>query len=80
MLGLVRSHWSIENSLHYVLDIAFQDDASRIRKGNGPMNMGIVKHMALNLLRKAQRKRESIKCLRKIAGWNNERLSEILPF
>lgn len=78
MLQIIRSHWSIENSLHYVLDVAFKDDESRIRKGNAPMNMGIIKHAALNLLRKNQRKRESIKQLRKVAGWNHERLSQII--
>lgn len=78
MLHCIRSHWAIENSLHYVLDIAFRDDDSRIRKGNAPMNMGIIKHAALNMLRQNQRKRESIKALRKIAGWNNDRLSQIL--
>ncbi len=78
MLCTIRSHWAIENSLHYVLDIAFKDDESRIRKGNAPMNMGIIKHAALNMLRTNQRKRESIKALRKVAGWNNERLSQII--
>jgi predicted transposase YbfD/YdcC len=78
MLHTIRSHWAIENSLHYVLDIAFRDDESRIRKGNAPMNIGIIKHAALNLLRKNQAKRQSIKGLRKIAGWNNERLTQII--
>lgn len=78
MLHAIRSHWAIENSLHYVLDITFKDDESRIRKGNAPMNIGIIKHAALNLLRKNQRKRESIKVLRKIAGWNQQRLSDII--
>lgn len=78
MLYAIRSHWAIENSLHYVLDIAFRDDESRIRKGNAPMNIGIIKHAALNMLRKNQQKRESIKGLRKVAGWNNERLSQII--
>jgi len=78
MLHAIRSHWAVENSLHYVLDIAFRDDESRIRKGNAPMNIGIIKQAALNLLRKNQRKRESIKGLRKVAGWNNERLSQII--
>lgn len=78
MLKAIRSHWAIENSLHYVLDVSFKDDESRIRKGNAPMNMGIIKHAALNMLRKNQRKRESIKGLRKVAGWNNERLSLII--
>jgi predicted transposase YbfD/YdcC len=78
MLGVIRSHWAIENSLHYVLDIAFRDDESRIRKGNAPMNMGIIKHAALNMMRKNQRKRESIKGLRKVAGWNHQRLTQII--
>ena len=78
MMHVIRSHWSIENSLHYVLDVSFKDDESRVRKGNSPMNMGIIKHAALNLLRMNQPKRQSIKGLRKIAGWNNERLSQII--
>lgn len=47
----IRSHWSIENSLHWVLDVTFNEDKRRIRKGNGPENMAIVRHTALNLLR-----------------------------
>ena len=78
MLHAIRSHWAIENSLHYILDIAFRDDESRIRKGNAPMNIGIIKQAALNMLRKNQRKRESIKGLRKVAGWNSDRLSQII--
>lgn len=47
----IRSHWSIENSLHWVLDVTFNEDKSRIRKKNGPENMAIIRHTALNLLR-----------------------------
>jgi predicted transposase YbfD/YdcC len=47
----VRAHWGIENRLHWVLDVVFRDDLSRLRTGFGPQNMAIVKHMALNLLR-----------------------------
>lgn len=47
----IRSHWSIENSLHWVLDVTFNEDKSRIRKKNAPENMAIVRHTALNLLR-----------------------------
>lgn len=47
----IRSHWSIENALHWVLDVTFNEDKSRIRKRNGPENMAIVRHTALNLLR-----------------------------
>lgn len=73
----IRQHWSIENSLHYVLDIAFRDDDSRIRRGNAPENIAIIKHAALNLLQKNKRPRESIKGLRKAASWNENRLTEI---
>ena len=74
----IRSHWAIENSLHWILDISFRDDESRIRKGNAPQNIAIIKHMALNLLQKAKGKRDSIKQLRKAAGWSNDQLLNIL--
>jgi predicted transposase YbfD/YdcC len=47
----VRAHWGIENRLHWVLDVVFHDDLARLRTGNGPHNMAIVKHMAMNLVR-----------------------------
>ena len=50
VLNAVRSHWSIENSLHWILDMCFGDDQSRIRQGNSPLNMAILKHIALNLI------------------------------
>lgn len=75
---IIRSHWSIENSLHWILDVSFNDDASRIRKGNAPQNIGIIKHAALNMLQQNKQKRESIKGLRKAAGWNDERLTSII--
>lgn len=74
----VRSHWSIENSLHWILDVSFRDDDSRIRKGYAPQNIATVKHMALNLLQKTKTKRDSIKQLRKSAGWDNNTLLTIL--
>ncbi len=74
----IRSHWAIENSLHWVLDVSFEDDQSRIRKGNAPQNMMTVKHIALNMLRTVQKKRQSIKGLRKKAGWNDSVLKSIL--
>jgi len=46
----VRSHWLVENSLHWVLDIAFLEDNCRIRKDHAPQNMAVLRHMALNLL------------------------------
>jgi predicted transposase YbfD/YdcC len=75
---VIRSHWAIENTLHWIMDVSFHDDESRIRKGFAPENMAVIKHAALNLLQKNKGKRDSIKQLRKIAGWDNERLYQIL--
>jgi predicted transposase YbfD/YdcC len=73
----VREHWAIENRLHWVLDVTFADDQSRLRKGHGARNMATVRHFALNLLRTAK-DRHSIKSRRKIAGWNPDYLDAIL--
>ena len=76
----IRSHWSIENSLHWVLDVSFNEDQCRIRKGNAPENIAIVRHIALNMLKSAKTlfKGHSIKALRKVAGWNNDAINAIL--
>jgi len=73
----VRGHWAIENSLHWVLDVVFADDQSRLRKGHGAHNMAVVRHFALNLVRTAPGK-QSIKLRRKRAGWDTEFLNSIL--
>ncbi|MGE0008949.1 MAG: ISAs1 family transposase, partial [Parvibaculaceae bacterium] len=88
------SHWSIENQLHWVLDVTFKEDQSRLRKGHGAKNMAVVRHFAINLLTSApepvrpkpskpQRKatkpsHTSIKMRRKIASWNPDYLSALL--
>jgi len=74
----VRGHWRIENSLHWVLDIVFKDDQSRLRKGHGARNMAVVRHFALNLVRQTADKRRSIKLRRKIAGWDPSYLATLL--
>jgi predicted transposase YbfD/YdcC len=74
----VRGHWGIENSLHWVLDIAFREDESRIRKDNAPANFAIIRHMALNLLRKETSLRRSIRTKRLKAGWDTDYLTRIL--
>ncbi len=56
-LDSVRAHWSIENSLHWVLDVSFNDDASRIRYDNSPANMAIIRHVVLNMMRQCKPKR-----------------------
>lgn len=73
----VRGHWAIENSLHWVLDVTFGDDQSRLRKGHGAKNMAVVRHFAINLARAAKDKR-SIKLRRKCAGWDPTYLQTIL--
>ena len=73
----VRSHWGIENRLHWVLDMTFRDDDCRVRKDQAPKNFAIIKHIAMNLLNKAKDKK-SLRVMRKKAGWNNSFLIQIL--
>jgi predicted transposase YbfD/YdcC len=73
----VRGHWLVENALHWTLDVVFNDDQSRLRKGHGAHNMAIVRHFAINLVRTVNDKR-SIKLRRKKAGWNPQYLASIL--
>jgi predicted transposase YbfD/YdcC len=75
---VIRSHWSIENSLHWVLDIAFREDDSRIRKHHGPENMTTLRHIALNLLKQDKSIKVGIKSKRKNAGWNERYLLKLL--
>ena len=73
----VRSHWRIENSLHWVLDVVFADDLSRLRKGHGANNMAVVRHFAINLVRGAN-DRHSLKTRRKLAGWSEDYLAALI--
>ncbi len=70
----VRAHWGIENRLHWVLDIAFREDESRVRVGHAAQNLAILRRFALNLLRQETTARLGIKAKRLKAGW-----SETLP-
>lgn len=76
----VRAHWSIENQLHWVLDVTFNEDASRVRKDHAPENMSMVRHIVLNMISKAKNvyKKVSIRGLRKKAGWDDKTLTTIL--
>jgi predicted transposase YbfD/YdcC len=73
----VRSHWAIENNLHWTLDMTFNEDQSRLRVGHGAKNMAVVRHFALNLIRQANDKL-SIKRRRKRASWDPGYLLQIL--
>ena len=74
----VRNHWGIENSLHWVLDVSFREDESRIRKENAPQNFAVLRHMALNLLKKETSLKKSIKSKQLRAGWDNKYLQKVL--
>jgi predicted transposase YbfD/YdcC len=74
----VREHWGIENSLHWVLDVAFREDQSRKSSGFSAQNFSIITRIALNLLRNDNNKKRSIRGKRLDAGWNNEYLISML--
>jgi predicted transposase YbfD/YdcC len=84
-LAYIRSHWAIENNLHWTLDMSFGDDKSRVRKGNAPQNILVLKKASLTLLEKIKARypringaRASIARLRKLNGWVNEWLLKTL--
>jgi predicted transposase YbfD/YdcC len=77
----IRLHWGIENNLHRELDVSMGEDASKKRKRNSPMNFSVVFKTVLSMLRKyvpSNIKNTSIKCKRKIAGWSDKYLIDIL--
>lgn len=78
VLGAVRSHWGIENELHWTLDIAFDEDRCRVRKDNGPENFAILRHIALNLLKQEQTCKRGIKGKRLLAAWKEDYLLKVL--
>jgi len=74
----IRSHWMIENSVHWLLDVSFAEDACRVRKDHGPENLSVIRRIALNLLKKESTCKLGIKSKRKKAGWNHKYLARVL--
>ena len=77
-LAAVRGHWEVENSVHWVLDVCFGEDDSRVRKGNGAENLTALRRMALNMLKRESALRVGIAAKRKKAGWDTQYLLKAL--
>lgn len=78
LLKAVRHHWHVENKLHWTLDVAFEEDQSRVRNGHAAQNLGIVRRLALSLLKQETSRSVGIKLKRKDAGWNPDYLLKVL--
>jgi predicted transposase YbfD/YdcC len=74
----IRGHWSIENSLHWVLDVAFQEDNSRIRKDNAPANFAVLRHIAINIISQNKSRKLSVRSKRFLATLDEEYSTELL--
>ena len=78
LAGAVRQHWGIENGLHWVLDVAFNEDRMRQRDRNGAENLALLNRLAVSLLRQDKTVKAGVKCKRKTAGWNDDYLLRLL--
>jgi predicted transposase YbfD/YdcC len=75
--AVVRDHWAVENSLHWVMDMTFRDDECRIRTENAPENFVTLKHMAVNLARRKKGK-DSVRLTLKTAAWDDDYLAKLI--
>jgi predicted transposase YbfD/YdcC len=74
----VRAHWSIENQLHWSLDVSFNEDQSRIRKDNAPENFAMIRHLALSLLKRETTSKRGVTARRRKAGWDDQYLLQVI--
>ncbi len=78
LAGAVRQHWGIENGLHWVLDVAFNEDRMRQRDRNGIENLALLNRLAVSVLRRDKTIKAGVKCKRKAAGWHDDYLLHLL--
>lgn len=74
----VRGHWKVENQLHWVLDVAFREDHNRSRAGHAQANLGVLRRVALSMLKNTPELKGSIDSRRKQAGWHEPTLEKVL--
>ena len=77
---MVRGHWGIENGVHWIVDMAFANDASRVRVGHEAENLSLLRRMALNVLQQDHSKKGGVKARRLRAGWDTPYLLHLLHF
>lgn len=78
LANAIRSHWGIENGLHWILDVAFDNDGTRVRTGHGPANLTVLQHIAVNLIKHEPSARRSVNGRRLMAAWDNDYLWSVL--
>ncbi len=78
LAAAIRNHWRVENGLHWVLDVGFREDASRVRERNAARNLALLRRIALNLARADATLKASLKGKRKYAGWDDTFMASLI--
>ncbi len=78
LAAAIRNHWRAENGLHWVLDVGFREDASRVRERNAARNLALLRRIALNLARADTSLKASLKGKRKYAGWDDSFMATLM--